>query len=586
VPLFVEEMTKTVLEAAASSAQGSWPRLTIPASLEASLLARLDHLGPVKEVAQIAAVIGRTFRHDVLAAVVKLDEEGLEAALSRLESAGLVYRRSTAEGAAYEFKHALVCDAAYQSLLKSRRQQHHAHVADVLEAQFSEATEPELLAYHYAEAAQAEQAVDFWLKAGQRAMQRSAHVEAERHLRKGLELLAALPATAPRFRREIALQNALGVCLMPTRGFGDPEVASAFAHAAELSERSNDTRGLFVSLRGRGQYHFVSGDLPASHEDSQRTLALAEQMRDRDCLLEAHHLNWSTLCFAGKFNDACRHIDDGEALYRRDRDHHLTYVYSGHDPGACCRGFAALVLGQLGQIERARGKVRDAVTLAESLAHPLSVAIALWHAAMLHQLLRDHVSVATFGERMVRHARETGLPVAGLQGKVHLGDALTHRGEFSEGVAQIREGIAELRVIGTVIGLPNYFCALADAFARHGDIDEGLAAVAEAFAMADAGGDRFSLPEIHRIKGNLLLARSAADREPAEAAYWQAIEIARVQQARLLELRTATTLARLWGENGRRAAAHELLTPIYEMFNDGFDTPDLKDAKALLGELA
>jgi class 3 adenylate cyclase/predicted ATPase len=586
VPLFVEEMTKTVLEAAASTTKGALPRLAIPASIEASLLARLDHLGAVKEVAQIAAVIGRMFRQDVLARVVTLDEEGLEAALSRLEAAGLIYRRSVAEEAAYEFKHALVCDAAYQSLLKSRRQQHHARIADVLEAQFAEVVEPELLAHHYTEAARTDQAIDYWLKAGQRAMQRSAHVEAERHLRKGLELVAGLPATALRFRREIALQNALGVCLMPTRGFGHPEVASAFAHAADLAEESNDTSGLFVSLRGKGQYHFVSGDLTASYNDSQRILSLAEQMHDHDCLLEAHHLSWGTLCFAGEFSAARRHIEVGEALYQRDRDHHLTYVYSGHDPGACCRGFAALVLGQLGHIQHARGKVHDAVALAESLAHPLSVAIALWHAAMLHQLLRDHDSAATVGERIVRHASETGLRAMVLTGKLHRGDALTHRGDFSEGVAQIREGIAEMRVIGTLIGLPSYFGTLADAFARHGDIDEGLATVAEAVAMADTGGDRFSLPEIHRIKGNLLLARSAADREPAEAAYWQAIEIARVQQARLLELRTATTLARLWGENGRRAAAHELLTPIYEMFNDGFDTPDLKDAKALLGELA
>src|SRR5258706_9973583 len=186
VPLFVEEITKTVLEAAAGSTNGALPRLAIPASIEASLLARLDHLGPVKEVAQIAAVIGRAFPYDVLAAVVTLDEEGLEAALARLEVAGLIYRRGVAGGVTYEFKHALVCDAAYQSLLKSRRQQHHARIADVLEARFSDVIEPELLAHHYTEAGRTEQAVDYWLKAGQRAMQRSAHVEAERHLRKGL----------------------------------------------------------------------------------------------------------------------------------------------------------------------------------------------------------------------------------------------------------------------------------------------------------------------------------------------------------------------------------------------------------------
>jgi class 3 adenylate cyclase/predicted ATPase len=583
VPLFIEEMTKTVLEAATSNTKSALPHLSIPASIEASLLARLDRLGPAKEVAQVAAVIGRTFRHDVLDAVATLDEEGLEVAIGRLEAAGLIYRRNAAESVAYEFKHALVCDAAYQSLLKSRRQQHHAHIADVLEAQFSEVIEPELLAHHYTEAGRMEKAVDYWLIAGQRAMQRSAHVEAERHLRKGLELLAALPAGAPRFGREITLRNALGVCLMPTRGFSSPEIASVFAQAAELAEQNNDIRGLFVSLRGKGQYHYVSGDLTNARTDARRILALAEQMRDHDWLIEAHHLNWGVLCFTGEFVDAQRHTEEGEVLYQRERDHHLTYVYSGHDPGSCGRGHAALIFGQLGYVERARELVRGALALAEDVAHPFSIAIALWQSGLLHQLLRDPDAMGVVGERMVRHSSETGLRPMVSIGKIFRGDALTHRGNLAEGIAQIREGIVELRAIGSLLTLPSVFGALADAFARHGHIEEGLAAIHEGLAMADTNGDRFSLPEIHRVRGNLLLARSVTDHE---AAYRQAIEIAQIQQARLLELRAATTLARLWGENGKRAAARELLTPVYERFNDGFDTPDLRDAKALLGELA
>jgi class 3 adenylate cyclase/predicted ATPase len=586
VPLFIEEMTKTVLEAATSNTKDALPHLSIPASIEASLLARLDRLGPAKEIAQIAAAIGRTFRHDVLAAVATLDEEDLEAAIGRLEAAGLVYRWSAAESVAYEFKHALVCDAAYQSLLKSRRQQHHGHIAEVLEAQFSEVIEPELLAHHYTEAGRLENAVDYWLKAGQRSMQRSAHVEAERHLRKGLELLAALPAGTPRFRREITLLNALGVCLMPTRGFSSPEIASVFAQAAELAEQNKDIRGLFVSLRGKGQYHYVSGDLTNARSDAQRILTLAEQMRDHDWLIEAHHLNWGVLCFTGEFVDARRHAEEGEALYQRERDHHLTYVYSGHDPGSCCRGHAALIFGQLGYVERARELIRDALALAERVAHPLSIAIALWQSGLLHQLLREPDAMGAVGERMVRHSRETGLRPMVPIGKIFRGDALTHRASLVDGIAQIREGIVELRGIGSLLAMPSVFGTLADAFARHGDIDEGLATIHEGLAMADTNGDRFSLPEIHRVRGNLLLARPTADRDAAEAAYRQAIEIAQIQQARLLELRAATTMARLWGENGRRAAARELLTPVYERFSDGFDTPDLRDAKSLLGELA
>jgi predicted ATPase len=540
----------------------------------------------VKEIAQIAAVIGRAFRHDVLAAVVTLDEAGLESALSRVVAGGLVYQRTVAGGTAYEFKHALVRDAAYQSLLKSRRQHHHARIADVLEARFSEVVEPELLAYHYTEAGRSEQAVVYWLKAGQRAMQRSAHIEAERHLRKGLEVLAGLPETAPRFQREIALQNTLGVCLMPTRGFGNPEVEAAFTRAAKLSEQTNDDRGLFVSLRGKGQYHFVSGDLTTARDDARRVLALAERMGDQDCLIEAHHLGWSTLCFTGEFRAAQRHAEEGIARYQRERDHHLTYTYSGHDPGICCRMFGAMILGQRGYSERARALGGDGLALAEALAHPFTVAIALWNTGILHQLLREPHAMGAVGERIIRYSNEMGLRAMVPVGKALRGDALSHQGEITEGIAQIREGMAEVRTIGTLITLPSLFAALADAFARCGNVDEGLAAVEEGLMMSRAGGDRFSLPEIHRMRGKLLLDRSTADRDAAAAAYREAIEIAQAQHARLLELRAATSLARLWGENGRREPARELLAPTYQEFTEGFDTPDLRDAKTLLDELA
>jgi class 3 adenylate cyclase/predicted ATPase len=588
VPLFVEEMTKTVLEAGAAGggAAGAPPSIAIPASIEDSLMARLDHLGPVKEVAQIAAVLGRTFSQDVLAAVVALDEAAMELALGRLVTAELVYRRAVAGRVAYEFKHALVQDAAYQSMLKSRRQRHHARIADVLEAQFPEIAEPELLAHHYTEAGRVEQAIDYWLKAGQRAMQRSAHVEAESHLRKGLELLAALPETEARHRREIALQNTLGVCLMPTRGFGNPDVAAAFTRAAEICERVDDVRGLFVALRGKGQYHMISGDMRTARDDARRVLALAERMDDHGFLIEAHHLGWSALCFSGDFRTAQRHAEEGIARYERDRDHCLTYIYSGHDPGVCCRAFGSLSLAHLGYPDRALALCRDGLALAEALAHPFTVAIALWATGILHQLRRESDATRAAGERMISYCSEKGLPPMVPLGKVFRGDALARQGEFAEGIAEMREGIAELRSIGTLFSVPSFFPALASACARSGNVGDGLAALEEGLAMVQKGGDQFSLPEIHRVKATLLLARSAADRDAAEAAFREAIDVARGQQARLLELRAATSLARLWGDNGSRGPARELLAPVYEAFTEGFDMPDLRDAKALLDALA
>jgi predicted ATPase len=373
---------------------------------------------------------------------------------------------------------------------------------------------------------------------------------------------------------------------MPTRGFGNPDVAAAFTRAAEICERVDDARGLFVALRGKGQYHMISGDMRTARDDTSRVLALAKRIDDHGFLIEAHHLGWSSLCFSGDFRAAQRHAEEGIARYERERDHHLTYIYSGHDPGMCCRAFGSLSLAQLGYPDRALALCREGLALAELLAHPFTVAIALWATGILHQLRREPDASREVGERIISYCSEKGLPPLVPLGKIFRGDALARQGEVAEGIAQMREGIAELRSFGTLFSLPSFFPALASGCARRGDVGDGLAAVEEGLALVHKGGDRFSLPEIHRVKATLLLARSAADKDAAEAAYREAIEVARGQQARLLELRAATSLARLWGENGGRGSARELLAPIYQAFTEGLDTPDLTDARALLDELA
>ena len=592
VPLFIEEMTKALLEAEdetafertvaaipSSSAQ-------VPATLHASLMARLDRLGPAKAVAQIGAVIGREFSQALLSEVTGEPEAKLTSALDSLVAAGLLFRQGAQPHAAYLFNHALVQDAAYQSLLKSRRVLHHARIADVLEAKSSAAVEPELIAYHFTEAGRIEQAIDYWLKAGQRAMQRSAHIEAERHLRVGLELLAALPETTARNHREITLQNTLGVCLMPTRGFGNPDVAAAFTRAAEISTRVDDVRGLFIALRGKGQYHMISGDLRTARDDADRILGLAEDAGNNDFLIEAHHLGWSTLCFTGDFQAAQRHAKEGISRYERERDHHLTYTYSGHDPGMCARAFGSLSLGQLGYPEQALTCCRDGLALAEALAHPFTLGISLWGAGILHQLRREPDALRAVGERMIDYGSEKGLRMIVPFGKVFRGDAVAQHGEFAEGIAQMREGISELRSIGTVFSFSSFFAGLANAFASCGNVDEGLATVEEALAMMQTSGEHFCLPEIHRIKGQLLLAGSVNKGDAAEAAFGEALSVARELQAKFLELRAAMSLARLWRDQGKPQQARELLAPVYGWFTEGFDTRDLKEAKALLDALA
>src|SRR4029077_17781613 len=308
--------------------------------------------------------------------------------------------------------------------------------------------------------------------------------------------LADLPETTARHHREIALQNALGVCLMPTRGFGNPEVAAAFNRAAEISTRVDDDRGLFIALRGKGQYHMISGDLKTARSDTHRALELAEQVGNRDFLIEAHHLGWSTLCFAGEFEAAQRHADEGISRYDRERDHHLTYPYSGHDPGMCARAFGSLSLGQLGYLERALTRCRDGLVLAEALAHPFTIGIALWAAGILHQLRREADAIRQIGERMYAYGTETDLRMIVPFGKFFRGDAMAQHGEFAEGIAQMREGISELRSMGTLFSLSSLFAALANACARSGNIGEGLATVEEGIAIMSTGGENFCLSEL------------------------------------------------------------------------------------------
>ena len=313
---------------------------------------------------------------------------------------------------------------------------------------------------------------------------------------------------------------------------------------------------------------------------------LAERVEDHGFMIEAHHLGWSALCFSGDFQTAQKHAEEGIARYNRDRDHQLTYVYSGHDPGMCCRAFGSLSLGQLGYPDRALQLCGDGLALAESLEHPFTVAIALWATGILHQLRREPEAVGEAGERMVSYCVEKGLPPLVPLGEVFVGDALARQGNYREGSKLMRTGVDKLQSTHTMFSVPSFYPALAEAYAHDGHASDAMAAIEEGLALALAGGDHFSLPEMHRVKAKLLLSQSADNRAAAEAAYKEAIKAARRQQARFLELRAATDLARLWSENKQREAATDMLKRAYGVFTEGFDTPDLRDAKALLDDLS
>ena len=594
VPLFVEELTKTVIEAGFLSdagdhyrLDGPLPSLAIPTTLRDSLMARLDRLAPIREIAQVCACLGRTFPYELLAAVSGSSDTDLTMALDQLVANELMFVRGMAPDATYTFKHALVQDAAYDSLLKSSRQQHHERIAAVLESHFPDraAEDPELLAHHHTQAGAVEPAVDYWHKAGQHAMRRSAMIEAERHLRQGLAVLATAPEGTTRNRTEIALQNTLGVCLMPTRGFGNPEVDEAFSRAALVSEQESDTRGLFVALRGKGQYQMISGDLATARDQAGTILGLADDLDDPGILLEAHHLGWSALTFTGDLAAARDHAEAGIALYQAERDHPLTYTYSGHDPGVCCRSFGALALWQLGFPDQALAQCRAGDALAHELAHPFSITIAMWATGILSMLRREADALREAGEALIAHCTDKGFPPFIPMGQIYVGGAKAGEAALDEAIAEMKDGIAGVRASGTQYTLPTFYAWLAEMCVAADRLDEGRAALDEGLDMARANGDKICLPEFHRIRGELTRRQPAAEQDEAETSFLQAIKEARDMEARALELRAATSLAKLWQAQGKTDAARDILAPVYAWFTEGFDTADLKEAKALLDGL-
>lgn len=589
VPLFVEELTKTVIESGHLADAGDHfvllgplPPLAIPSTLHDSLMARLDRLAPVKEVAQTGACVGRAFQYRLLAAVTGYDAARLDDILRQLESSELVFRSGVPPEATYTFKHALVQDAAYQSLLKSRRQRIHARIASTLESQFPESVEaePETLAHHYAAAGLLQQAVASWLKAGQQALKRSAHPEAIGNLGKGLELVARLPDSEGRLRQEIELQTALGVTMIATRGFASPEVLQAFSKARMLSEKLDDRDQLFVALCGEASYQVISGNLRAADELGLQCLELARASSDHTLLLEAHHRQWATKSYMGDYAAAEHHLNYGLANYDRDRDHRLTHFYTGHDPGVCCRNYSALILWLRGYPDQALERCRDAVALAEGMSHPFTMALALSNFTDLYLLRHEPDKARRTLDRTIALSKEFGLQRENVEGRFQLGWALVEEGHLMEGIQEMREGLAAITAMGAAAGLQHNLCVLAQACVECGEASEGLDLLERALSMTDSGA-RFLLPELLRTKGELLLRQNSQD-DAAEGWFRRAVTMTRDEGTKSLELRAALSLARLRRDRGNDGEARDLLAPIYAWFTEGLDTRDLVDAKEFL----
>jgi class 3 adenylate cyclase/predicted ATPase len=595
VPLFVEELTKTVVEAGFLDERadryvlvGPLPPLAIPTTLQDSLIARLDRLAPVKDVAQIGAAIGREFSYDLLAAVTSRCDTELQDALSQLVDAELLFQHGRPPEARYRFKHALVQDAAYTLLLRRRRQQLHTRIAAVLAERFPTIAEmePEVLAHHYTEAGLYERAVVHWKRAGEKAIRRSANVEAISHLTQGLEVLTTLPDTLERIRQELMLHIALGIPLVATRGWAAPEVEGAYTRARVLCQQVGETPQLFPVLRGLHTFYALRAELGTAQELGEQCLTLAQRVEEPALLLEAHQLLGVTLFFSGEIIPARTHFEQGIALYNPQQHHSHAFLYGGGDPGVACLSYAAWILWLLGYPDRALMRSHEAFTLAQELSHPLSLGFALTFAAYLHHFRRDEQVVRERAEATIALSTEQEFALFLAWGTILRGGALASQDQEEEGMAQIRQGMTAMRNTGQELARPWCLAQLAEACGMLGQIEEGLTALAEALAQVDITGERWCESELHRLKGELLLSWSADRQTKAEACFLQALDIASSQQAKSLELRAATSLARLWQKQGKRKEARELLAPIYNWFSEGFDTADLKDAKALLEELA
>ncbi len=591
IPLFVEEMTKAVLEAANEGtaervvAVIPSPSVAVPASLHASLMARLDRLGPAKELAQIGAAIGREFSHGLMAAVAGKPQAEVQPALDRLVAAGLLFRQGSPPHATYLFKHALVQDAAYGTLLRGPRQELHARIAAATETGMPERVErePELLAYHYAEAGQPDTAAGYWLAAGRLAARRSANSEAVAHLRRGIAAVRGLPETVERNRLELALQLALGPALVSSRGFGDAEASTGYQRAAELAQRLGDDRdrfaatwGLWITIRAKS----ASDHMRLRLQYLGEMVEAAERTGDAELLLQAHHSSWSTRIWNGEFASASEHVRSGLALYDPERHRHHALMYGGHDPGVCGNGQGAVALWALGWPDRAVQSARESIVLGETLDHLPSLLHSLWFATSVYFLRRQAADVLACSARLLAVGSEHGLKLYEAIGGVFHGWALIQQLDAQAGLAELRAAVATYATTAHV-NLDLYRAILAEAELRAGNFEEGTAVLIQ----GERSTDEWWRAGYLRLRGDLLLRGPNDDRGAAERLYRQAISVAAGQRAKSLELRAATSLAMLLGEQGRRSEGYAVLAPVYGWFTEGFGTLDLKEAKALLGEL-
>jgi class 3 adenylate cyclase/predicted ATPase len=591
VPLFVEELTKSVLESGLLREEADryvldrlLPPMAIPTSLQDSLMARLDRLGPVRLVAQVGAAIGREFPYALLRTVSGLADSELEAALTRLVASELVFQRGTLPHAVYVFKHALVHDAAHDSLLRDARQQLHAQIAKALEADSPEimGSQPEFFAQHYAEAGLPEKSAEYWGQAGRRSATRSAMAEAASQFQKGLDQLTLLPNDRQKLEKELELCCALGAALRYTKGQATPEMGQAFARARELWEQLGSPAEFLYVLYGQSRYHIYRGEYEEAQRLDQDLLRLSRQYNDSKGLVLGHDSAGRDLLLLGRFNSARPHLEAVLTLY--DPLMHRSLVHqTGCHSHIVSREYLAIVLFCLGFPNQAWAQSREGVAEALRLAHPPSLAVGLATCCRLLSLTDNYSALDDRAAQLIAVATEHGFPLYRGLGTMYRGWGKVRTGDLAEGMSMLRAGSTVFSATGAKTRTSYHNALVAKAFEIAGQIMEAVCLLDDALQSAVAVGERWFVAEMYRHKGELMFRQS--EFKAAENFYRQALVIAREQGARLWELRAAISLGELMLDQRRRMEANELLVPAYRWFTEGFDTQDLVRARSLLAEL-
>jgi class 3 adenylate cyclase len=591
-PFFIEEVVRSLIDAGVLTLEGGgWQSrgtvktVGIPESVQSVILSRVDLLEEGwRHVLEVASVIGRVFPRRVLAQAIRPDVD-LEQALWALEGRELIYQERTIPEVEYSFKHVLAQETVYHGLVRSRREALHRRVAAGMEALYADNLDEvcERLAHHYERGQDVERAIGYMIRAGEKARSRFANEEAIAHLSRGLSLLRDLPATPERDRQEIELRLALGIALVHSRGHAAPEVEGVYSRARDLSERVGGGPCLIQALVGLRRFRLMRGELLAAYELGERALTLSQEAQDALHLSFVHMLHAETLYWLGAFARARAHCDRGLACF--DPQQRRSYaVQYGNEPEVGLGIYEALSLWHLGFPDRAVRRMRRTLGLAEELSQPFSLAFALSFAATLHDLCGEVQAALDLTEALMRVSTEHGYALYSTAGAVLQGLLLSEQSSAEEWVGRIRMGIADWEAIGGGMWLTTWLARLAQAYGRMGRVEEGLQVSSEGLARADATGERCWEAELHRLKGELLRMKGT-EGPRAEACFRRALDVAREQGAKSWELRAATSLSRLWQDQGKTERARRQLRDVYGWFTEGFDTADLREAWALLDAL-